>query len=93
MNGISIQIGLRIGGSAGAQICMWLAYSDVWPMPPVMILLNESQRDCCVATAGGQTSAERDFYIENILPLLGENVPVEVLVSLSMVRTIQRRFA
>lgn len=69
------------GGSAGAQICMWLAYSDdmadATSDDPVE---RESTRLLCVATAGGQTSAEREFYIENILPLLGENVPVEVLV-------------
>jgi hypothetical protein len=69
------------GGSAGAQICMWLAYSDdmadTTSDDPIE---RESTRLLCVATAGGQTSAEREFYIENILPLLGENVPVEVLV-------------
>ena len=69
------------GGSAGAQICMWLAYSDdmadATSDDPVE---RESTRLLCVATAGGQTSAEREFYIENILPLLGENVPVDVLV-------------
>ena len=69
------------GGSAGAQICMWLAYSDdmadATSDDPVE---RESTRLLCVATAGGQTSAERDFYIENILPLLGEDIPVEVLV-------------
>ena len=69
------------GGSAGAQICMWLAYSDdmadATSDDPIE---RESTRLLCVATAGGQTSAEREFYIENILPLLGENVPVEVLV-------------
>ena len=69
------------GGSAGAQICMWLAYSDdmadATSDDPVE---RESTRLLCVATAGGQTSAERDFYIDNILPLMGENVPVEVLV-------------
>jgi hypothetical protein len=69
------------GGSAGAQICMWLAFSDdmadATSDDPVE---RESTRLLCVATAGGQTSAEREFYIENILPLLGEDVPVEVLV-------------
>ena len=69
------------GGSAGAQICMWLAYSDdmadTTSDDPIE---RESTRLLCVATAGGQTSVEREFYIENILPLLGENVPVEVLV-------------
>ena len=69
------------GGSAGAQICMWLAYSDdmadTTSNDPVE---RESTRLLCVATVGGQTSAERDFYIDNILPLMGENVPVEVLV-------------
>ena len=69
------------GGSAGAQICMWLAYNDdmadTTSDDPVE---RESTRLLCVATAGGQTSSEGEFYIENILPLLGENVPVEVLV-------------
>ncbi len=69
------------GGSAGAQICMWLAYSDdmadATSDDPVE---RESTRLLCVATAGGQTSAEQEFYIENILPLLGENVPFDVLV-------------
>ena len=69
------------GGSAGAKICMWLAYSDdmadATSDDPVE---RESTRLLCVATAGGQTSAERDFYIDNILPLMGENVPIEVLV-------------
>jgi hypothetical protein len=69
------------GGSAGAQICMWLAYSDdmahTTSDDPIE---RESTRLLCVATAGGQTSVEREFYIENILPLLGEDVPVEVLV-------------
>ena len=69
------------GGSAGAQICMWLAYSDdmadTTSDDPVE---RESTRLLCVATAGGQTSAERDFYVDNILPLMGKNVPVEVLV-------------
>ena len=56
------------GGSAGAQICMWLAYSDdmadTTSNDPVE---RESTRLLCVATVGGQTSAERDFYIDNIL--------------------------
>ena len=69
------------GGSAGAQICMWLAYSDdMADATSDDLIERESTRLLCVATAGGQTSAEREFYIENILPLLGEDVPVEVLV-------------
>lgn len=69
------------GGSAGAQICMWLAYSDdmadATSDDPIE---RESTRLFCIATAGGQTSTEGEFYINNILPLLGDNVPIESLL-------------
>ena len=69
------------GGSAGAQICMWLAYSDDMANAssddPVE---RESTRLVCVATTGGQTSNQRDFYANNILPLLGSEATVDALM-------------
>ena len=70
------------GGSAGAQICMWLAYSDdmaeASSNDPVE---RESTRLVCVATTGGQTSNQREFYANNILPLLGSEAAVESLIT------------
>lgn len=71
------------GGSAGAQICMWLAFSDdmanAASNDPIE---RESTRLLCVATAGGQTSNESEFYMEKILPLLGGQAKDETLVTL-----------
>lgn len=68
------------GGSAGAQICMWLAFSDEMAEPdspdPVE---RESTRLTCVATAGGQTSNGIEFWSKTIGPLLGENKKIESL--------------
>ena len=51
------------GGSAGAQICMWLAFHDEMADPsssdPVQ---RESSRLTCVATNGGQTTMEFDWW-------------------------------
>ena len=45
------------GGSAGAQICMWLAYSDDMAKPKSKDPIErESTRLTCVATTGGQTT-------------------------------------
>ena len=70
------------GGSAGAQICMWLAYSDdmadAASDDPVE---RESTRLVCVATAGGQTSNQREFYAAHILPLLGGEATIESLIA------------
>jgi acetyl esterase len=70
------------GGSAGAQICMWLAYSDdmadAASDDPVE---RESTRLICVATAGGQTSNQREFYAAHILPLLGGEATIESLIA------------
>lgn len=53
------------GGSAGAQLCMWLAFSDEMAMPdannPVQ---RESSRLRCIATTGGQTSMNLDVWRE-----------------------------
>ena len=55
------------GGSAGAQICMWLAFSDemanIESTNPVE---RESTRITCVATKGGQTTMDTDFWVRHI---------------------------
>jgi hypothetical protein len=68
------------GGSAGAQICMWLAYSDEMAKPDSSDPIErESTRLTCVATAGGQTSNGIEFWRKTIGPLLGENRKIESL--------------
>ena len=62
------------GGSAGAQICMWLAFTDEMAKPDSPDPIErESTRLTCVATAGGQTSNGAEFWSKTIGPLLGEN--------------------
>ena len=60
---------------------MWLAYSDdtadASSDDPVE---RESTRLVCVPTTGGQTSNQRDFYADNILPLLGSEATVDALM-------------
>jgi hypothetical protein len=55
------------GGSAGAQICMWLAFSnemaDAESTNPIE---RESTRVTCVATRGGQTTMESDFWVKHL---------------------------
>ena len=55
------------GGSGGAQICMWLAFSnemdDAESTNPIE---RESTRVTCVATRGGQTTMESDFWIKHL---------------------------
>ncbi|HUU19272.1 MAG TPA: alpha/beta hydrolase [Sedimentisphaerales bacterium] len=52
------------GGSAGAVICMWLAFHDEMADPsssdPVQ---RESSRLTCVATGGGQTTMDIDWWM------------------------------
>ena len=61
------------GGSAGAQICMWLAYSDEMANPGSEDLVErESTRVTCVATSGGQTSMEGEFLEKHMSPILGD---------------------
>ena len=68
------------GGSAGAQICMWLAYSDDMAKPESSDPIErESTRLTCVATTGGQTSNGPEFWRKIIGPLLGENKSIESL--------------
>jgi len=53
------------GGSAGAQLCMWLAFHDEMADPsssdPVR---RESSRLMCVATSGGQTTRDFDWWVQ-----------------------------
>ncbi len=68
------------GGSAGAQICMWLAFSDDMADPDSKNPIErESTRLTCVATAGGQTSNGIDFWRKTIGPLLGDDQNIESL--------------
>jgi len=51
------------GGSAGAQICMWLAYSDEMAKPDSSDPIErESTRLTCVASAGGQTGNSPEYW-------------------------------
>ena len=60
------------GGSAGAQICMWLAFSDDMAKPKdTDPIERESTRLTCVATTGGQTTLGLDFWQDKIASLLG----------------------
>ena len=68
------------GGSAGAQICMWLAFTDEMARPDSPDPIErESTRLTCVATSGGQTSNGIEFWRKMIGPLLGEYVDIESL--------------
>lgn len=53
------------GGSAGAQVCMWLAFSSDMANPesdnPIE---RESTRLTCVTSMGGQTTNDADFWQE-----------------------------
>lgn len=66
------------GGSAGAQICMWLAFTEEMANPestnPVE---RESTRLTCVATAGGQTTNDLDFYRNKLGRMLGDEQEIE----------------
>ena len=69
------------GGSAGAQICMWLAYSDEMAKPKSKDPIErESTRLTCVATMGGQTTNEREFWKEMITGLMGSEIKKEGLL-------------
>ena len=55
------------GGSAGAQICMWLAFSDeMADAESTNPVERESTRVTCVATTGGQTTMESDFWVKHL---------------------------
>jgi acetyl esterase/lipase len=51
------------GGSAGAQICMWLAFhDDMADSASDNPVFRESSRLTCVATFGGQTTMDFDWW-------------------------------
>jgi acetyl esterase/lipase len=51
------------GGSAGAQLCMWLAFHDEMAQPDSPDPIErESTRLACVATNGGQTTMDFDWW-------------------------------
>ena len=53
------------GGSAGAQLCMYLAFKDEQANPDAAdSLQRESSRLTCVATTGGQTTRNFDLWVE-----------------------------
>tara|TARA_Y100000385_G_scaffold33539_1_gene31467 strand:+ start:182 stop:1366 length:1185 start_codon:yes stop_codon:yes gene_type:complete len=69
------------GGSAGAQICMWLAYSDDMAKPKSKDPIErESTRLTCVATTGGQTTNKTEFWKEMITDLMGSQCEAEGFV-------------
>lgn len=68
------------GGSAGAQICMWLAFSDEMANPESKDPIErESTRLTCVATSGGQTTNDSEFWQKKIATLLGPNTDAKTL--------------
>ena len=55
------------GGSAGAQICMWLAYHDDMARPDAADPIErESTRLAAVAPGSGQTTMDFAWWLENI---------------------------
>ena len=55
------------GGSAGAQLCMWLAFHDDMADPDAHDpIVRESTRLSCVATNGGQTTMEREWWLKRV---------------------------
>jgi acetyl esterase/lipase len=51
------------GGSAGAQLCMWLAFHDEMAKPNSSNpLRRESSRLTCVVTSGGQTTMDMEWW-------------------------------
>ena len=55
------------GGSAGAQLCMYLGFHDEMARPDSSDPLErESTRLSCVATSGGQTTMDQDWWTKHI---------------------------
>lgn len=68
------------GGSAGAQICMWLAYSDEMANPDSEDPIErESTRLICVATSGGQTTNSAEYWKNLFTSLLGPDIDSKAL--------------
>jgi len=55
------------GGSAGAQLCMYLAFHDEMAQPDSLDpIARESTRLTCVATNGGQTTMDVSWWKEHV---------------------------
>ncbi len=60
------------GGSAGAQICMWLGYTDEMANPDSSDPIErESTRLTCLATSGGQTGNSPEYWQKMVGTFLG----------------------
>ena len=63
------------GGSAGAQICMWLAFADEMAKPDSEDPIErESTRLTCVATSGGQTTNAAEYWQNLFTSVLGPDI-------------------
>jgi len=66
------------GGSAGAQICMYLAYHEEMADPDADDpIARESTRLTCVATTGGQTTRDFRWWVEHLPGYAAPHVPPE----------------
>jgi acetyl esterase len=66
------------GGSAGAQICMYLAYHDEMADPRADDPISrESTRLTCVATNGGQTTRDFRWWVEHLPGYAAPHMPPE----------------
>ena len=78
------------GGSAGAQICMYLGYhadmADPRADDPVE---RESTRLTCVATNGGQTTRDFDWWMEHLPGYDAPHVPPESMFSVEPVSELR----
>jgi hypothetical protein len=55
------------GGSAGAQLCMYLGFhDDMADKDSSDPIARESTRLTCVATSGGQTTMDFDWWLKNV---------------------------
>ena len=55
------------GGSAGAQLCMWLAFHDEMGDPGAEDpIARESTRLACVAPSAGQITMDLNWWVQNI---------------------------
>ena len=82
------------GGSAGAQICMWLAYSDEMAKQKSKDPIErESTRLTCVVTMGGQTTNEIEFWKQMITGLMGTKLIEKVLSALLVGWLIRKKSA
>ncbi|MBT3269412.1 alpha/beta hydrolase [Candidatus Poribacteria bacterium] len=71
------------GGSAGAQVCMYLGYhADMADPDAADPVERESTRLTCVATNGGQTSRDFTWWMEHLPGYDAPHVPPEMMFSI-----------